>query len=143
MINTDLITGRDNPWVDVFDATRVGGAEAVKKFVKENVFVGVHFVKDRIARLGAPDVDGVRPGEGGLIQTEDGAVGAFRDGAGRVHGVSATCTHLACTLTWNRAETSWDCPCHGSRFTYTGAVIEGPATHPLAQVEVEQGRSDP
>jgi Rieske Fe-S protein len=44
---------------------------------------------------------------------------------------------MGCSLKWNAAETSWDCPCHGSRFTYTGAVIEGPATHPLSRVEVE------
>ena len=41
------------------------------------------------------------------------------------------CPHMGCALTWNRREHSWDCPCHGSRFTETGALREGPATGDL------------
>jgi glycine/D-amino acid oxidase-like deaminating enzyme/nitrite reductase/ring-hydroxylating ferredoxin subunit len=140
MLNADLITGGDNPWLDVFDATRVAVGEQAAKFVKENVSVGMHFLKDRIERLRAADVSELQPGEGGLVDVDRRAVGAYRDPSGRVHAVSITCTHMACTLKWNPAETSWDCPCHGSRFTHTGAVIEGPATQPLAQIEVEGGR---
>lgn len=139
MLNADLITGQDNPWVEVFDATRVGDGQAAKKFVKENVSVGMHFVKDGVERLRAADVSELGPGEGGLAKIDGRAVGAYRDPSGKVHAVSVTCTHLGCTLKWNRAETSWDCPCHGSRFTHTGSVIEGPATQPLTRVPVEDG----
>jgi Rieske Fe-S protein len=45
--------------------------------------------------------------------------------------VSPTCTHLGCQLNWNRAERSWDCPCHGSRFAPDGDVLQGPAVHRL------------
>ena len=136
MINADLVTGRENPWAEVFDAGRVGNAGAVKKFVKENASVGMHFVKDRVERLRAGDVGELAPGEGAVVRVDGRAVGAYRD-AGKVHAVSVTCTHLGCTLGWNPAETSWDCPCHGSRFTHTGEIIEGPATRPLEQVSVE------
>lgn len=37
------------------------------------------------------------------------------------------CPHLGCALKWNRAENSWDCPCHGSRFTESGEVLDNPA----------------
>ena len=46
-------------------------------------------------------------------------------------GVSAACTHLGCLVTFNPAERSWDCPCHGSRFATEGTVIEGPAVDDL------------
>ena len=38
------------------------------------------------------------------------------------------CPHLGCALKWNRAEHTWDCPCHGSRFTDDGTLIDNPAT---------------
>lgn len=41
------------------------------------------------------------------------------------------CPHLGCALKWNSAEHTWDCPCHGSRFTEDGKVIENPATDDL------------
>lgn len=37
------------------------------------------------------------------------------------------CPHLGCALKWNKAEHSWDCPCHGSRFTDSGKLIDNPA----------------
>jgi Rieske Fe-S protein len=60
----------------------------------------------------------------------------FRDDAGAVHAVSPVCTHMGCTVTWNTAETTWDCPCHGSRFTCDGQVIEGPAVKDLEPKQV-------
>ena len=42
------------------------------------------------------------------------------------------CPHLGCALKWNKAERTWDCPCHGSRFTEKGTVIENPANKNLS-----------
>ena len=38
------------------------------------------------------------------------------------------CPHLGCALKWNKAEHSWDCPCHGSRFSKDGKLLDNPAT---------------
>ena len=46
------------------------------------------------------------------------------------------CPHLGCALKWNRQEHSWDCPCHGSRFTEEGTLLDNPATGNL------KGRTD-
>lgn len=134
---TDLVAGRDNPWTQVFDATRIGDAHTVKKLVEENVHVGKRFVEDRVARLRAGTVAHLRPGDGGMVKVDGDTVGAYRDATGAVHAVSITCTHMGCTLHWNGAETSWDCPCHGSRFATDGKVLNGPAVEPLARIDVD------
>ena len=60
--------------------------------------------------------------------------GAYRDDDSVDHCVSLTCTHLGCTVRWNEAETTWDCPCHGSRFGHDGTVLQGPAVHDLRRI---------
>jgi Rieske Fe-S protein len=45
---------------------------------------------------------------------------------------------MGCKVHWNSVETSWDCPCHGSRFRPDGTVIEGPALSPLKRKHVPE-----
>ena len=53
------------------------------------------------------------------------------DQSGATHIFDATCPHLGCIVNFNRAEQTWDCPCHGSRFELDGGVLDGPAKTPL------------
>ena len=133
----DLVADETNPWIEAFDATRIGGAQALKQLVEQNVEVATRFVADRAGRLGAGSSADVAPGEGAVVRHGGRAVGAYRDADGGLQGVSITCTHMGCTLRWNAAETSWDCPCHGSRFSTAGEVLDGPAVHPLDRVDLD------
>jgi Rieske Fe-S protein len=76
-------------------------------------------------------VDEVPPGEGRIVSRAGQKIAVYRDDAGRVHAVSPVCTHLGCHVRWNRAERSWDCPCHGSRYDPDVGVLDGPASKPL------------
>jgi Rieske Fe-S protein len=78
-------------------------------------------------------VDDVAPGEGHLLRKRGKMVAAYRDYDGGLRMHSAVCTHLGCYVRWNRAENSWDCPCHGSRFDVDGSVLNGPAVHGLKE----------
>jgi Rieske Fe-S protein len=71
------------------------------------------------------------PGEGAVIKVNGGSTAVYKDVAGEIHAVSATCTHLGCTVGFNSADATWDCPCHGSRFATDGTVIQGPASKNL------------
>lgn len=81
----------------------------------------------------------LEPGDGGVIDQDGQTVAAYMDDAGTLHLMSARCTHLGCTVAWNPAERSFDCPCHGSRFGATGEVLEGPASRPLDPIGADQG----
>jgi Rieske Fe-S protein len=138
MILADLIAGRSNPWAELFDATRLDLTASAAKLIKENANVAKRFVGDRLAALTAPPVSELKPGEGGIVKVSSDKAAAYREVGGTVRAVSPLCTHLGCVVAFNAAETSWDCPCHGSRFDIDGSVIEGPAVKNLAPIEVPQ-----
>lgn len=131
MMLADRIAGRDNPWASFFDTNRLNPRQSVKELVKENANVVKRFVADRLATETSRSVDDLAPGEAEVLVVGGERVAAYRDDDGGLHAVSAVCTHLGCTVTWNTAETTWDCPCHGSRFTLDGAVLHGPAIKDL------------
>ena len=56
------------------------------------------------------------------------AVNAFDSVVGLLTPTAPRCPHLGCALKYNRVEHTWDCPCHGSRFTEHGELIDNPAT---------------
>jgi nitrite reductase/ring-hydroxylating ferredoxin subunit len=89
-----------------------------------------------IARTIAQSLDEIDPDEGGIVTSGDHKVAVYRDRKGRVHALSARCTHMGCTVKWNPSEQTWDCPCHGSRFAATGKVVNGPADRPLTPTDL-------
>ena len=89
-----------------------------------------------IARTIAQSLEEIDEGEGGIVTSGDHKVAVFRDRKGVVHVLAARCTHMGCTVKWNTAEKTWDCPCHGSRFGPTGEVVNGPAARPLPPTDL-------
>lgn len=131
MMLSDLVLGRANPWLELFDATRLKLGTTTAQLVRDNLDVARRFVGDRLATRRPTPIERLAPGEGGIVELEGERVAAFRDEDGRLSACSAVCTHMGCLVTWNPAERSWDCPCHGSRFDTRGSVLEGPAVRDL------------
>lgn len=142
MILADALGGRQNPWAEAFDSTRLSPAASIKNLVTENVNVGSHMIGDRVRSLRARSVTDLAPGEGDVVRMDGRAVAAFRDDAGELHIVSADCSHMGCRVTFNTAEKTWDCPCHGSRFGCDGRVLQGPAVRDLNVVPAAEPASD-
>lgn len=130
MILKDLITKGESPWQDVYSPSRKTIAASAKSFVVENLNVAKQLIDGKLAPL--PDNADIKPGEAKIIEAKGQRTCAYRDEQGTLHLVNTTCTHMGCELNWNSAEKSLDCPCHGSRFSYEGEVIEGPAVKPLS-----------
>jgi glycine/D-amino acid oxidase-like deaminating enzyme/nitrite reductase/ring-hydroxylating ferredoxin subunit len=131
LLLADRVLGRSNPYAALFDPSRLNARAAAGKFVRENAVAGVRFVSDRVTKPGRREIEDLAPGEGDIVRLRGEKVAGYRDPDGALHAVSHVCTHLGCQVNWNRAERSWDCPCHGSRFSVDGSVLQGPAVHPL------------
>jgi glycine/D-amino acid oxidase-like deaminating enzyme/nitrite reductase/ring-hydroxylating ferredoxin subunit len=135
MILSDLISGRDNPWAEVFDATRVKPLAAAKSFISENIKTGAELVGGYLqGERRSPDE--IPAGKAAIVKLKGERTAVFRDERGHLHAVSAVCTHMGCVLGWNSVDRTWDCSCHGSRFTLDGAVLHGPATTALERIPV-------
>jgi len=137
MLLTEEILGQRSALSKVYDPKRVDVFASIKEYVRENVDFPMHLIRDRLERPQADRFRDVRPGEGMIVRTGKEKLAVFRDPEGAVHAFSPVCTHMGCHVHWNAAETSWDCPCHGSRFdARSGAVLNGPATSALAARDV-------
>jgi glycine/D-amino acid oxidase-like deaminating enzyme/nitrite reductase/ring-hydroxylating ferredoxin subunit len=134
MMAHDWATGRKNPWTDLFAVDRKKIKGAAWNYLRENKDYPYYMIKDRLARPEADSVRELKPGDGMIIGRRGKKVAAFRDANGNIHRLSPVCTHLGCLVRWNPSESTWDCPCHGSRFKPTGEVIAGPAEEPLPPV---------
>ncbi|HEX6308731.1 MAG TPA: FAD-dependent oxidoreductase [Longimicrobiales bacterium] len=129
IVLTDTILGRDNPWASLYDPGRVRLGSA-GQLARENLNVAAQYAAWLLPG-DAPSEDEVPRGSGRVIRHGARMLAVYRDDHGELHQRSAVCTHLRCIVNWNDLEKSWDCPCHGSRFSPTGEVLNGPALTPL------------
>lgn len=131
---TDLIMGRPNGWAALYDPSR-NILRAAGEFLRENFNVAAQYL-DWLGRGDVGSVDEIAPGQGAIVRQGARLLAVYRDEVGVCHARSAACTHLGGVVTWNPVEKTWDCPCHGARYTAQGRVLNGPALHDLAVVEL-------
>jgi glycine/D-amino acid oxidase-like deaminating enzyme/nitrite reductase/ring-hydroxylating ferredoxin subunit len=134
MILSDSVLERPNEWAEVFEAKRLKPRASAAKLIKEGASVAFHFVGDRLARAGERSPDELARGEGAICRVAGRKRAVYRDDDGALHVLSAVCRHLWCIVAWNPAERTWDCPCHGSRYTGEGRMIQGPTVEDLKRV---------
>jgi len=132
----DAVLGIENPWRELFDPGRKTlRPSVVASFVSENIEYPYRFILDRLRRNRTDTVRTLKPGEGKVLTIGGKPVACHRTDDGELIKVSAVCTHMGCLVRWNVPERTWDCPCHGSRFTPDGLVLGGPAEAALEKVE--------
>lgn len=129
-IITDMIIGRKNRYEDIFISTRVEpvkNRQEVGNMLKETVSSLV------LKKFELPESEqaSLKNEEGKIIEIEGEKVGAYKDKEGRIYTIVPKCAHLGCELSWNNLDKTWDCPCHGSRYDYTGKMLYGPTVKDL------------
>ena len=136
-IVTDLIMGRENKYAKIFEATRMKPIKnrwEVKNMVKESV----ESLALNKLKIGAHSIDEIENDNGAIIEINGDNVGIYKDEEGQIYAVKPVCTHLGCLLSWNNLDKTWDCPCHGSRFDYTGKNIYEPARKNLITINIQE-----
>ena len=134
-IISDCILGKQNEFLNIYNSKRfhpIKNKEEVKNEVKQ---VFKSFVQNRI-QIPKEDLSNIKNDNGGIIKIDGNTVGIYKNKDGNVYAINPTCTHLGCLLTWNNVDKTWDCPCHGSRFDYTGKNLYDPAFKDLERYEV-------
>lgn len=132
MLLTDLIQGRKNNWEDLYNPSRVR-LKALPEYASENINVAGQYA-DYITAGDIKSESELKPGEGAIMRDGMSTIAVHRDQGGQVHKLSAVCPHLGCVVAWNSTEQTWDCPCHGSRFSAEGCVYQGPANSDLERI---------
>jgi Rieske Fe-S protein len=132
-IIADGIAGRANEWASLYDPNRSPKRESIPKAAATSATAARRAVAEETPPPIA--VSDLESDQAAICESAEGAVAAYRDRDGALHVVSPTCTHMGCTVAWNDAERTWDCPCHGSRFDADGHVTHGPAVTDLAAVD--------
>jgi glycine/D-amino acid oxidase-like deaminating enzyme/nitrite reductase/ring-hydroxylating ferredoxin subunit len=135
---TDMINETENEWQEIYDPGRFKITKSGKTFFKELIGGMLAYYKQKPADTKSVELSEIKPKEGKIVDIDGEKFGAYRDEDDLLHVVRAECTHLKCIIRWNNDEESWDCPCHGSRFTMDGKVIHGPANEDLPNYKQEK-----
>lgn len=130
---SDLILGRENLWKTLYDPSRVT-LGAATDFVQEGVNVAAQYT-EWVTGGDVETPEEILPGMGAVIRSGLKKVAVYCNEKGNRQELSAVCPHLGCIVSWNSAEKSWDCPCHGSRFATDGEVLNGPAMSSLTSLD--------
>lgn len=133
MVLRELLQGRPHPWAELYDPARLK-FRGLDTYVEENINTAAQY-SDWFSAGDVETTEDIRPGHGAVIRHGLNKIAAYRDDHGHLHCFSASCPHLKGIVHWNEAERTWDCPCHGSRFSRLGKVLNGPAISDLSSVD--------
>lgn len=132
----DKIVGNTNDYEEVFTSTRLRPVKNYKELtniVKEVTYSLV------LNKFNIPDdtINAIEKEDGKIIEIDGKKVGIYKDKEGKLFAIKPVCSHLGCELSFNNLDKTWDCPCHGSRFDYTGKSIYDPSIKDLEQIPIE------
>jgi glycine/D-amino acid oxidase-like deaminating enzyme/nitrite reductase/ring-hydroxylating ferredoxin subunit len=135
MLIPDLIHGRPNSWEKMYDPSRITFSTA-GDFLRESANMAAQYL-DYFKPGDIDSLTKLNRGGGAVMRSGSKKVAVYKDEESRLYVFSAVCPHLGCYVRWNSDEKSFDCPCHGSRFSCKGKVINGPAISDLNPLEVK------
>lgn len=137
MLLSDLIMANKNILAEIYDPSRKN-LKSAGTFIEENANVALQYLEVMTPKKPL-SWESMQKEEGIVAQDGLQKVAVYKGKNGRICKFSAICPHLGCVVRWNKTEKTWDCPCHGSRFSAYGKMLNGPAKTDLKTVEHNEG----
>jgi glycine/D-amino acid oxidase-like deaminating enzyme/nitrite reductase/ring-hydroxylating ferredoxin subunit len=135
-IITDMIIKKENPYTSIFKATRFNPIKNRTEFTNMVKQTTNSLIIENL-KIPKETLNSINKGEGKIVKIENTKIGIYRDKNGKYYALKPNCTHLGCELTWNNLDKTWDCPCHGSRFSYTGKSLYSPSIKDIKLISIE------
>lgn len=135
-ILTELICKGSSVYSHLFNPSRFKPSVIFADIIKETVDVVAMFVGKKLFVEKITGLAELAHNEGKLVKYEGHSIGLYKNENGKLYAVNPACPHIKCSVGWNVAEKTWDCPCHGSRFSYTGELMTAPARKDLEVIEL-------
>ena len=136
MLLKKILLNEESPYLKIYNPNRIKPVAGFVNFIKHNADVAKQFAGKWFPHAELESLAGLAPGEGKVLNYNDQKIALHKDDEGLLHAISPICTHLKCEVKWNIAERSWDCPCHGARYSFDGKVLTGPADTDLEALEI-------
>lgn len=125
-IVVDKICGNYNKYEYLFKSSRLNPIKNRDEFKNMIVQSSNSLIFDKLKKSNV-DFSEISNDSGGIVEINNKKVGIYKDKNGKIYAVNPICTHLGCLLSWNDIDKTWDCPCHGSRFSFNGTNLYDPA----------------
>jgi len=136
LILKNKILNIHDDYSEIFNPSRITPMQSSTEFLSSVKSIAAGFLK-RIAIV-YDEIPDVNVGEGKIVNYNGKKVGVYKDEEGDYFCINPVCSHLKCALSFNEAEKTWDCQCHGSRYDIKGNILEGPAVHPLDKIKIKK-----
>jgi Rieske Fe-S protein len=133
-----ILLNEDDPRIKLFNPNRIKPVAGFVSFLSHNADVVKEFASKFLGHEKLEKIADIKPGNGKVVKYEGETMALHKDENGRLHAVNPACTHMKCSVAWNEAEQTWDCPCHGARYSVDGVVVTGPANRDLEKIEVQK-----
>jgi hypothetical protein len=138
MLLKNMLLNEESPYISLFNPNRIKPVAGFKNFISHNADVIKQFAGKWFGHEKLEELADLAPGEGKVVIYNNQKLALYKSEDNVLHALNPICTHLKCDVAWNTAEQTWDCPCHGTRYSYTGKMLTGPADKDLEEIEIRQ-----
>lgn len=119
-----IVLNEENPYIKLFDPNRIKPVAGFTSFISHNADVVKEFVGKWFGHEKLSELADIAPEQGKVVKYEGHTIALYKDKNGGLHAINPVCTHMKCSVAWNAAEQTWDCPCHGARYSTDCLVLK-------------------